>query len=302
VWGPAHHGQPAGTDGGVADIKAWFDHYLLGVDNGIDTQPAVQMLMSDGSRETYDAGQFVRYDASDWPVPGTTWRSLALSPVHSTDHYSINNGSLVDTMPATTTVQRYAAITSVPTQSDVPNAAFFGNAGLNALASLLPQLTQTNLGEPLGLSYTTEPLTQDVLSAGPAALDLRLASTSSQTNLWAVIADVWPDGTSHPVASARLNSRFPNIDAADSITDGSGQVVGPYGDFSAPTTTKFNTERTYQMAFWPIGNEFKAGDRIRLVIFGASPASLLSPPAVNTVRLGGPNGSRLLLPVLPAQP
>ena len=53
------------------------------------------------------------------------------------------------------------------------------------------------------------------------------------------------------------------------------------------------------MAFWPIGNEFKAGDQIRLVLFGSSPASLLSPPALDTVRLGGPSGSRLLLPVLP---
>jgi predicted acyl esterase len=71
-----HDGYPAGTDGGVADIDAWLERYLLGVHNGILRQPKVQMLMSDGSRETYDDGQYVRYDASNWPVPGTSWMTL----------------------------------------------------------------------------------------------------------------------------------------------------------------------------------------------------------------------------------
>jgi hypothetical protein len=35
------------------------------------------------------------------------------------------------------------------------------------------------------------------------------------------------------------------------------------------------------------------------VILGASAASKPSVPALNTVRLGGPSASRLLLPVLP---
>jgi hypothetical protein len=297
-----HDGQPAGTDGGVGAIKDWFDHYLLGAGNGVETQPRVQMLMSDGSRETYDNGVFVRYDASAWPVPGTSWESLALSPARSgSGAASLNDGSLVGTMPSASTTQAYAAVPSLPTASDTPNSAFFGPDGLNQLAAAIPQLTETLLGEPLALTYTSGTLQQNLLSAGPAALDLRLSSTAPATNLWAVIADVWPDGSSHPVASARLNSSFPNVDAADSITDSSGQVVGPYGDFTAPVSTLPLTERTYQLAFWPIGNEFKAGDRIRLLVLGSSAAGLPSLPAIDSVRLGGPNGSKLLLPVLPTQ-
>lgn len=58
-------------------------------------------------------------------------------------------------------------------------------------------------------------------------------------------------------------------------------------------------QRAYQIEFWPIGNRFGPGHRIRLIILGASAASTPSRLALNTVRLGGPLGARLLLPVLP---
>jgi hypothetical protein len=294
-----HDGFPTGTDGGVAVIKDWFDHYVLGTDNGVDKQPRVQMLLSDGSREGYMAGDFVRYNAADWPVPGTRWTSLALSPAHSGTNSSLNNGSLVSRPPSTSTAQSYLAIPSLPTITDLPNAAFFGPDGLNQAAKLLPLLTETNLAEPLGLTYTTAPLTSNLVSAGPAALDVNLSSTAPSTELWALISDVWPNGTSHPVASGRLNTAFPAIDGADSLTDQQGDVVGPYGDFSTSSPARPGTVRPYQLAFWPIGNEFKQGDRIRLVIIGASAASLPSLPALDSVHLGGPDPSRLLLPVLP---
>jgi putative CocE/NonD family hydrolase len=294
-----HDGFPAGTDGGVGATKEWFDRYLLGVGNGIDTQPRVQMLMSVGSREQYMAGHYVSSSATDWPVPGTTWSSLALSAAPSKSGSSINKGSLVTGSPGKAATQSYVAIPSFPSFSDLANTAFVGPDGLNAAAARFPLLTETNLGEPLGLTYTTAPLAANVLSAGPAALDLQLSSTAPSTDIWAVISDVWPNGDSHPVAVARLNTNFPAIDPAQSMTDTSGNVVSPWGDFTDSMPARAGTWRPYQLAFWPIGNEFRAGDRIRLTILGASGASFPSLPAVNSIRIGGSYGSRLLLPVLP---
>jgi predicted acyl esterase len=51
--------------------------------------------------------------------------------------------------------------------------------------------------------------------------------------------------------------------------------------------------------FWPIGNRFRAGHRLRLHVVGASAFSLPGVPALNTVSVGAGSGSRLLLPVLP---
>ena len=53
----------------------------------------------------------------------------------------------------------------------------------------------------------------------------------------AVISDVWPDGTSYPVATGRLRSSYPNVIASRSLKDGSGQIVEPYGDYSSKTST-----------------------------------------------------------------
>lgn len=68
-----HDGAPAGTDNGFEQIDAWLDHYLRGVDNGVQDRPAVQELLADGDREDMPADRFVRYAASDWPIPGETW-------------------------------------------------------------------------------------------------------------------------------------------------------------------------------------------------------------------------------------
>jgi putative CocE/NonD family hydrolase len=259
----------------------------------------VQLWRAKGSRETYLAGTFDRYDATDWPIPGTNWTSLWLSAASSGQGLTLNQGSLANSRPSASTSQSYAAIPTIPSASDVPNTGFFGPQGRDYAATALPLLTDTRLAQPLSLSYTSEPLKSSLISAGPAALDLRLSSSAPETELWAVISDVWPDGSSHPLTTGRLLSSFPKIVAARSLTDAAGNVVQPYGDYSSKSYAVPGTARNYQIEFWPIGNVFRAGDRIQLTVLGASAASLLGLPAINSVEIGGANAARLLLPVVP---
>lgn len=296
-----HDGAPKGTDDGDGAIKAWFDHYLLGARNGVTAQPRVRLLLADGSREGYLAGHFVRYSARNWPVPHTRWISLWLSPRRSGSGDSINDGSLAGRPPPRPAAQSYAAVPSEPSTSDQPNAAIVGPDGLNQAATAFPLLTETTLSEPQGLTYTTPPLRRSLLCAGPASLDVRLSSTAPSTAIWAVIADVWPDGSAHPVATGRLSSAYPNIIRSKSLVDRQSDVVQPYGDYSHQSDAPPGKARAYQIEFWPIGNRFRRGHRIRLIILGASAASMPSAPALNTITLGGADASRLLLPVLPAR-
>jgi uncharacterized protein len=286
----AHDSAPKGTDGGAADTQAWFDHHLLGEANGIDTQPKVKLWLADGDREDDLAGRFVRFDGADWPIPDTRWAALKLGP----------GGSLTRSRPARSATESYAQIPSPPTNSDPYNTAIAGSAGLNALTTALPVLSDMTVAEKLGRSYTTKPLRHDLLSAGPAALDVRLASTAPQTSIWAVVSDVWPDGTPHPMAAGRLNSDFPDIDPARSLRDPrSGVIVQPYGRFDRRRPATPGRARRYRVELWPIGNRFRAGHRIRVTVLGASAASLASVPGVDGIAVGGRHGARLLLPVLP---
>lgn len=284
----AHDGSPAGTDGGAAEAVAWLDHHVRGVDNGVETHPRVQLLMSQGDRARYLGGDFVRRDAADWPVPGTEWVPLHLGP-----------RSLALGRPATATTQTYATVPSIPTMTDVPNAALVGAAGLDQLTGSLPLLTQDTLAGLTGLTYTTPALSAPVDLAGPLSFEVPLATTTPGSGIWVVLSDVAPDGTSHPLTVGRLSTSYPGVVESKSLVDGNGAVVQPYGDYTNKQPPRPLQWRDYQVELWPVGNRFQAGHRIRLTVVGTSLASPLSLPALHSVRVGGPDGARLLVPVLP---
>jgi uncharacterized protein len=296
----AHDGALRGTDGGSGETEAWFDRYLRGVANGVQRHPRVRLWLADGGREDALAGRFVRYRGSDWPIRGTRWKPMALAPGNGMRGGESGNGSLRSGAPRDASRLSYVSLPSLPSSTDPPNTAIVGPFGINALATAFPLLTETNLAGSLGLSFTSRPFRTDVLSAGPLGLDLRLSSTARETGIWAVISDVWPNGTAHPLTVGRLSNSYPRVNRRRSLRDRrTGALTQPYGDYSRRTPPASGQERRYHVELWPVGNRFKAGHRLRLDIVGTSAASAPGVPAVNTVTLGGPKGSRLMFPVLP---
>ena len=69
--------------------------------------------------------------------------------------------------------------------------------------------------------------------------------------------------------------------------DANGDIVQPYGRYDAKRYAAPGEERRYHVEFWPIGNRFKAGHRLRLHLLGGSAFHLPTLPAINTVRAGG---------------
>ncbi|MGI8557235.1 MAG: hypothetical protein ACR2ND_02825, partial [Solirubrobacteraceae bacterium] len=57
--------------------------------------------------------------------------------------------------------------------------------------------------------------------------------------------------------------------------------------------------REYHVEFWPLGNHFAAGHRLRLYLLGTSGFMLPSLPGVDLISIGGATPSRLLLPETP---
>jgi uncharacterized protein len=285
-----HDGTPAGTDAGVGEARAWLDRYVRGVHNGVGQHPRVQLWLADGDSEDRRAGRFVRVNGRGWPLPRTRWRALSLDP----------NGSLVLGEPGAEASSMYPSLPSIPTMTDLPTTALAGAAGLDYLTNALTMLTETNIAELLGLSYTTAPFKEDVLMAGPASLELRLSSTAAETGIWAVVSDVHPDGSAHPAAVGRLSSAYPDVNEKRSLHDPhTGDIVQPYARFARKSPASPGEDRLYRVELWPIGNRFKAGHRLRLDVVGASGFSMPGAPALNTVRVGTGTGARLLVPVLP---
>jgi predicted acyl esterase len=295
----AHDGAPAGTDNGVPEANAWLDHYVRDVDNGANEHPRVQMLLSRGDREDYLAGDFTRRTAGDWPVPGTAWTALSFSAARSGSALSLNDGSLRKTRPALTVPQSYVSVPSLPTETDPATTALLGASGLNALTTNVPILTDMTLADAAGLTFTTAPLTRDVTSAGPLALRVSLSTSVPGTGIWAVLSDVSADGVAHPLTAGRLNTDFPGVVASESFQDQHGRIVQPFGDYEHPSPAKPLAFRPYQVEFWPVGNVFEQGHRLRVTVVGSSGASRPTLPAVNVIRVGGSDGAQLLVPALP---
>lgn len=287
----AHDGVPEGSGGSEADQQAWFDQHLRGVETGILDEPRVQLLLADGDREDMLAGDYVRLDGADWPLPGTTWTTLHLDATRSGTSTTLNDGTL-SIAPGDDVVQPYPTVTSLGTATDPYTTSILGvNDGAT--------LTDMGLAEPVGLAFTTEPLEQDVHVVGPVGLELVLTSAVPETDLFAVVSDVWPDGSAHPMAMGRLRSSFSEVDPARSLVD-AGRIVQPYARFDAKSPVTPGEEHRYHLELWPIGNRFEAGHRVRLHLVGASTYHQPTTPALNTVRLGA-EGSRLHLPVAPGE-
>ena len=294
----AHDAAPGGTDAGRVETQKWFDRYLLGVENGVEDEPRVKLWLASGDREDFVAGDLARRDARNWPVPGTRWKAMGLDPQKSGSATSLNDGSLeLGRSRSAPAIQSYPSTPSIATQTDVPNIALVGAAGLDAFTTAFPIFTDMTLTEASTLTYTSEPLAQDVVSAGPASLELTLSTTAPESGVWVVVSDVSPDGVAHPIATGRLSTDYPGVIEGESLHK-RGRIVQPYGDYTNPDPATPGQARRYRIELWPIGNRFEAGHRIRVHVTGASAASRPSVPALNTVTVGKGSGSRLLLPVL----
>ena len=229
VYG-AHDGFPAGLPGPFPQYQNWFEHFLLGQPLSADNQPVVSAYLSNGSRAQFLAGNVTHLTGTTWPLDGTNWTDLYLSGAHDSSVTSLNSGSLA-MQPAKAATQLYPFLPSEVTESDLHNTALV-DTELDELGQALPELNDMALSNLTSLTYTSAPLTQPFTMVGPGALDVEVSSLEPVTDLYAVVADVAPDGTAYPVATGALRTSFPNILPSCSLSDSQGDVVDPCNDYS----------------------------------------------------------------------
>jgi putative CocE/NonD family hydrolase len=302
VYG-AHDGSPAGTPGPFPQYQNWFAHYLLGAPLSPANQPTVSLYLGDGSRQQFLNDSVTHLTGTAWPLPGTRWSSLYLSATKSTSTSagSVNNGFLASARPSAKVAQSYPFVPSELTETDLHNTSVI-DGEMDELDSVLPATNDMQLSGATALTYTSAPLTRALTAVGPGALDVYASTLAPVTDLYVVVADVWPDGTAYPIASGALRTSYPAIDRSRSLVDAAGDVVDPYAVYSSAAPALPGQTREYQVALLPLGNQFAAGSRIRVYILGTPADQVGALPGINTVSLGGLTPSRLLLPTWGAAP
>ncbi len=259
-----HVGRPGPAIGFLQEELRWWDHWLKGIDTGVDSEPLLTVWMQDSVPPTTDyetrPGRWV-YERS-WPSPN-------VSPIS----FDLARGRLVEE----TSTGESEPLTI---QSPLSCGLFAGKWCSYGAPPDLPHDQREDDGG--ALVFETDPLKEELEILGPPTVELEFSVDRPQAMVAVRLSDVLPDGRATRVTYGLLN-----LTHRESASDPRALVPGEV----YRVTVRMND----------IAQSFPAGHRIRLSISTVYwPLAWPSPePVAMTI---DPAKSRLLLPVRPRQP
>ncbi len=199
IMGPWHHGigqMPAGEltfpNANRVPVKydpvRWFSHYLKGVDNGVEKEPAVAYYVMGDTSTPGAPGNEWRY-ADDWPIPAketpvylTADRKLSLkSPAGGEAHHEFT----------------FDPANPCPT---------IGGQNLTIARGSLDQRKVE--GRDDVLVFTSDVLDKPVEVTGHLFAKIFVSSSAADTDLSVRICDVYPDGRSMLITEGIQRLRY----------------------------------------------------------------------------------------------
>ena len=202
--GPWLHGSVTKASGKVGDLEypdvsifplnahmiRWFDHYLKGVDTGVDRDPVVRyyVMGAVGAGEKGAPGNEWR-TASDWPVPA---RETAYY-LHGTE--SGTAGGLSIEKPKGSRATTYISDPANP--APISGRAFPGARD-----------AREHEKHPGVRTFTTDALDTPVEWTGKVRAELFVSSTAPDSDFIVRLTDVYPDGRSILIMDGIRRARF----------------------------------------------------------------------------------------------
>ena len=184
------------------DCQAYFDYWLMGIDNGFDSTARVKV---------FTIGDNEWHSRSEWPPAGTTYRDFYF---HSggNAHLAKGDGSLGSTAPTSAEpVDSYIYDPRDP-------VALTMNEDLWARAKYLQDRALLS-DRPDVLVYDTAPLDAGMEITGPISVTLHAASSARDTDFTAALVDVFPNGYAHLVQEGIIRASFRESDRERSFIE-----------------------------------------------------------------------------------
>ena len=238
VMGPgAHKGVDyvAGDFGPQSRVETrrlqlrWFDHYLLGKQNGVDTEPPF---------DDFVLGANVWRKEPAWPIARavpTQWY------VSSGGHANTSGGDgVLDTLPP-------GGAPADTFTYDPANPTPFLIDSRELETSLNEDYSAINAERTDALVFTTKPLTTPIEITGPMTATLWAATDAKDTDWNVMLLEVFPDGRAERVQDGVMRARF---------RKGFDQEV---------PLTPDSVER-YDIELWFTSRVFPVGHRLRVAI------------------------------------
>lgn len=216
-------------------ILRWMDHYVRGIDNGVDREKPVRIFVM---------GENVWREEDGWPLARAREQSYYLAPKTT----ELSTGRLTAEPPK---AQPDSVFVSDP---EHPVSDPYTNYGAHDYRSFA--------GHEGVLVFDTEPLVANREVTGPVRAEIYVSADASDLDLWVRLLDVAPDGTAYNLMSPGLdvlrasyrNYRFPE--------------PGGKGAFKPEPLVP---GKIYRLDFDRLltSNAFLTGHRIRVQISGA---------------------------------
>jgi putative CocE/NonD family hydrolase len=225
--GKLDFGPTAVIDLTDAELR-WFDHWLKGVDNGVEREPPVRIFVMGANQWR---------DEAEWPIARAKWTKYYL---HSGGHANSlkGDGGLSPTAPKEEPTDKYAADPARPvTFITEPTFAQIGGPD---------DYRQVEERQDV-LVYTSETLNGDTEVTGPIRVQLYASSSAKDTDFMAKLIDVWPDGFAQRLCDGMVRARFRE-------------------GMDRPSLIEPEKVYAYNIDCWNTSQTFKKGHKIRIEI------------------------------------
>ncbi len=299
IMGPWTHPQagsipaPGSTNAGDRDFGvaslldtrdielAFFDHWLKGIENGAEDEPALVIFIM---------GSDTWRNENEWPLARTEWTPYYL---HSGGKANTlhGDGTLSTVKPGTESTDTYVydPVFPAPTMGGCnccnPEVVPWGVYDQRAVEVRDDVLV-----------YTTEPLEHDVEVTGPIITHLFASTDGRDTDFTAKLVDVYPDGKIWNVCDGIVRGRHRN-------GRGPAELLTPGEVYE------------FEIDLWVTANLFRKGHRIRVEISSSNfprfdrnmntgdPIGNDASPrrATQTIYHDADHPSHIMLPIIPTE-
>ncbi len=267
--GPGDHCVPPAGFDFSGEVVRFFDHYLKGIENGIDREPRATYFVED-----VDGGRYVR----SAELPGIQSRPL---PWFLSGPVQNKAGGLV----------------AAPGEQ--------GRDSFTVDYDLRPPEYFAFWPGPMdehGLSYTSAPLARPMTLIGFPVTHLTVTSSHPEADLFVYLDLIQADGSAEVISFGRLKLSHRQLAQAPYDTLGLPWHSGRSSDVLDLAPCE---EAPVSIAMTPLSRTIPQGARLRFTIAGADPRQRnlqdirLTPPPQIAVLRGGRDPSRIELPLAP---
>ena len=264
----------------ITEMERWFDYWLKDTDTGV---------MAEDPIKYYTIGANKWRTTKVWPVAGVEEENWYFNSEKSNSATSLNDSLLSNEQPLLEAKTKFIYD---------PNNPIITIGGRNLLSELGQGPLDQRPAEEHSLTYTSEPLIEQLEIGGTVTATLYVSSDAIDTDFTMKLTDVSPDGTSHILSEGAVRMRFrEGLDREVFMEDGKVYEV--------------------EINLQDISHVFKEGHRIRVAVASSNfprfdrnsntgnPLGVDSVEdfiiAENAVHLGPEQPSHITLPVIKNQ-